>query len=201
MRLFVGLELSAEIKKSLEFARGGVEGARWQRDDQLHLTLGFIGEVPMSSVREIERVLADIHFDPFELQLTGVDMFGSVQQPKTLWAGVADEKSLKYLHEKILNALERVGIEGDRRRFKPHVTLARFNRGVEARISDWLGINGTLKTPVQTVEYFSLFSSAPTSEGPSYIVEARFGDGAAETSDEGSGFVPVFSGGLAADVN
>jgi len=179
IRLFVALELSSEIIEALGYARGGVEGARWQNDEQLHLTLAFIGEVPRSTVRRVEEALASIEFDPFDLTLEGVNMFGTPRQPKTLWAGVADTAPLHHLHEKVLNALERVGIETDRRRYKPHVTLARFSRGATARIADWLAANSVLNTPTQHVAYFSLFSSQLVSEGASYTVEARFGEGAA----------------------
>jgi len=176
IRLFVALELSPEIIEALGYARGGVEGARWQKDEQLHLTLAFIGEVPRSTLRRVEEALADIEFEPFDLTLAGVNMFGTPRQPKTLWAGVAEEAPLRHLHEKILNALERVGIETDRRRYKPHVTLARFSRGATARIADWLVANSVLNTPTQQVGYFSLFSSQLVSEGASYMVEARFGE-------------------------
>ena len=178
VRLFVGLELSPEMKDALDFVRGGVEGAHWQGDDQLHLTLAFIGDVPLNVMRQIEDELSKTDFEPFDLTLAGVDMFGNIRQPKNLWAGVVDETPLQNLHEKILTALERIDVETDRRRYKPHVTLARFPRNIQARISDWLTANSILKTPAQRIDHFSLFSSQRSSEGPSYLVEARFGDGA-----------------------
>lgn len=178
IRLFVGLELSPEIIEALGHARGGVEGARWQKDEQFHITLAFIGDVPGSTLHLIENALAQIEFDPFELEFSGVDMFGTPRQPKSLWAGIRDEAPLRHLHDKILNALERIGVETDRRRYKPHATLARFSRGATARIADWLTVNSILKTPTQRVGYFSLFSSQLNSDGASYVVEARFGEGA-----------------------
>lgn len=183
IRLFVGLELSPEQKEALTLARSGVEGARWQSDDQLHLTLAFIGEVPTGTVRQIEGALSAIELSSFDLSLEGIDMFGTTYQPKTLWAGVSDEAPLHHLHEKILNALERIDIETDRRRYKPHVTLARFPRGIQTDIEAWVTSNGTLKTPTQKVGYFSLFSSQRSSEGPSYLVESRFGEGVPQDAD------------------
>jgi 2'-5' RNA ligase len=174
VRLFVGLELPDPIKQSLVLARGGVEGARWQTDDRLHLTLAFIGEVSHRTMRDIEGALSSVTFTPFELVLSGVDMFGDTRHPKTLWAGVQDEAPLRHLHEKVLNALERVDVATDRRRFKPHVTLARFQRGTHARIADWLSVNGTLRSPAHTVDHFTLFSSARTADGPFYAPEAQF---------------------------
>jgi len=175
IRLFVGLELSPSQRESLTCACGGVEGARWQRDDQLHLTLAFIGEVSPKAMREIEGELSRITFEPFNLTFTDVGMFGKFDMPKTLWAGVEDKAPLIHLHEKVLTAIERTGIEMDHRRYKPHVTLARFKRGAYARIATWLSNNGALRSPTETVQYFTLFSSHLTSEGPIYQVAARFG--------------------------
>lgn len=174
VRLFVGLELPDPIKQSLVLARGGVEGARWQTDERLHLTLAFIGEVPKRTMREIEGALSTVTFTPFDLALTGVDMFGDTRHPKTLWAGVEDEAPLHHLHEKILNTLERMDVETDRRRYKPHVTLARFKKGTKARIADWLTVNSTLRSPACKVEHFTLFSSERTGDGPYYTPEAHF---------------------------
>ncbi len=176
VRLFVGLELSQDIKSALNFARSGVEGARWQTDDQLHITLAFLGEIDPGMVSHVENALSRITFEPFDLRLAGVNMFGTQQHPKTLWAGVEIEENLRLLHNKIRRALACIDIETDNRRYKPHVTLARFSRGAEAHITNWLSDNSLLKTPLQKVGYFSLFSSHLTAEGPQYLVEARFGE-------------------------
>jgi len=44
-RLFVAIRPPAAIRAILLGAMGGISGARWQSEDQLHLTLRFIGEV------------------------------------------------------------------------------------------------------------------------------------------------------------
>lgn len=175
MRLFVGLEIPENLRNALIDVRGGVEGAHWQRDDQLHLTLSFIGDASRRTMREIEGELSRIVVTPFELELRGVGLFGKPKQPKTLWAGVGDKAPLVHLHEKICHALESVGVEVERRKYKPHVTLARFRRGAQARIGDWLTENENLRTPSVTVEHFTLFSSQLTHEGSFYMVESRFG--------------------------
>ena len=88
VRLFVGLELDPQLIGDIADARGGVESAHWQRDNQLHLTLAFIGDASRKAKREIEDALARIRFEPFEMTLSGVGMFGKPKQPKVLWAGV-----------------------------------------------------------------------------------------------------------------
>ena len=173
-RLFVGLDIHEPLAADLAEARGGVESAHWQRDNQLHLTLAFIGDTPRKVTREIEDALAGIRFDPFEVSLEGVGMFGKPRYPKILWAGVADKTPFQHLHEKIAAALGRIDVEIDRRKYKPHVTLARFRRGAEARVGDWLTSNQNLKTTAMTVDRFVLFSSERTSEGSFFRHEAEF---------------------------
>ena len=185
VRLFVGLELDPQLIGELANARGGVESAHWQRDNQLHLTLAFIGDASRKTKREIEDALARIRFEAFEMSLSGVGMFGKPKQPKVLWAGVANKYPLVHLHEKIAAALDQVDVEIDRRKFKPHVTLARFRRGASARIGDWLTENERLSTSAMLVDRFTLFSSERTSEGSFYRHEAEFhADGLDMFSDE-----------------
>lgn len=173
-RLFVGLDIHESLIEDLAEARGSVENAHWQRDNQLHLTLAFIGDASRKMTREIEDALAAIRFDPFELSLNGVGMFGKPKLPKLLWAGVTDKAPLQHLHDKIASALGRIDVEIDRRKYKPHVTLARFRRGAEARVGDWLTCNERLSTRSMTVENFVLFSSERTSDGSFYRAESEF---------------------------
>lgn len=193
VRLFVGLEIPDQIARDLDVARGGVEGAHWQRDPQLHLTLAFIGETPRKTKHEIEDALARIRFEPFDLTLTGVGLFGKPKQPKTLWAGVEDKHPLQHLHEKVTSALDRIDVETERRKFKPHVTLARFRRGAQARVGDWLTDNERLRTTPVTVDRFVLFSSERTSEGSFYRAEAEFHAHGHDVSGEDTGETLAFA--------
>src|SRR3546814_10503522 len=59
-RLFVAIRPPAAIRKALLSIMGGVEGARWQSDDQLHLTLRFIGEVDRHRADDIAAALATV---------------------------------------------------------------------------------------------------------------------------------------------
>lgn len=178
LRLFVGLEIPVELVRHLDDVRGGVEGARWQRDDQLHLTLAFIGEVPNKQLVEIVDTLSQIRFEPFDIALKGVGLFGKPGKPKALWAGIAEKNPVAHLHEKVTHALMQIGLEMETRKFTPHITLARFRRGAHARVGDWLSGNECLASDSMKVSYFTLFSSELTSESAYYTVEARFGGGA-----------------------
>ena len=194
VRLFVGLDIPDQIIYDLAPARGGVEGAHWQRDNQLHMTLAFIGDVSGKTGREIEDALARIRFTPFQLSLNGVGLFGKPKHPKALWAGVEDRKPLLHLHEKIVSALDRIDVETERRKFKPHVTLARFRRGAQARVGDWLTNNEILHTAKAEISNFVLFSSERTSEGSYYRHEAIFSAIGADVFNEAD--LPEYSGNM-----
>lgn len=174
-RVFIGLELPNHMKTSLQPCRSGVEGAHWQRDDQLHLTLAFVGEVRTPELAEIASQLSQMVITPFDLRLFGVGFFGKPGQPRALWAGVEDARPLTLLHEKIAHSLTRLGLSVDTRRFVPHVTLARFRRGSQARIGAWLSENERLASSVCTIDHITLFSSHRTDEGSYYRAEESFG--------------------------
>jgi len=193
MRLFVGLELSPTVQNRLQLMHGGIEDARWTGEGQHHLTLAFIGEVPGNTMREIESALAGIHFTPFDMELKGVGMFGTAKRQQILWASVADETPVGHLRDKVAAVLDHIDVETDRRRYKPHVTLARFKRGIQVQLKDWLAANSLFATAPERVEHFSLFSSQLSKDGAHYRVEARFAasSGAAECLAEDSMFEPV----------
>ncbi|MGF1606074.1 MAG: RNA 2',3'-cyclic phosphodiesterase [Rhodothalassiaceae bacterium] len=169
-RLFVGLELPDRIKGHLIALMGGLEGVRWQTEDQLHLTLRFIGEVDRAKAEDIRSALGLVSGEPFDVKLEGVGYFGPDRSPRLLWAGVADPAPLKHLHEKLDQALTRVGIAPESRKFKPHVTLARFRRpaAATARLPLFLERSACLSLPAFTVTRFVLFESHLLGEGACY---------------------------------
>ncbi len=174
-RLFVGLEIPSTLWPALDAARGGVEEARWQRDDQLHLTLSFIGMTSRKVMRDIEGELASISFSPFALRLRGTGQFGKDGQVRALWVGVEDPEPVSLLHEKIQHRLAGLGLMLDQRRFIPHVTLARFPRRARPAVDAWFAANENLRSHEEWITNFTLFSSHKTDEGRYYRREASFG--------------------------
>ena len=67
-RLFIGLRPPREVRAALLGAAGGVEGARWQDDGQLHLTLRFVGDVPAPEGDDLAAELGRVRATPFPLQ-------------------------------------------------------------------------------------------------------------------------------------
>src|ERR1700742_2502474 len=100
MRLFVALALPEAVAQSLMLIQGGVPGARWQRRDQLHLTLRFIGEVDGRDAAMLDDALSAIQVPAFDLQLHAVGQFGG-KQIHSLWTGVRKNAALEHLQRKV----------------------------------------------------------------------------------------------------
>lgn len=126
IRLFVAAVPPPDVRDRLLDLMGGVAGARWQRDDQLHLTLRFIGEVDRNTARDIAAALAGLRHPPVEVTLAGFGAFASRGRPNALWVGVQPLDAVAALHRKVEQALVRAGIPPESRSFHPHITLARL---------------------------------------------------------------------------
>jgi 2'-5' RNA ligase len=166
-RLFVAIRPPEPIRQRLIGAMGGVSGARWQSDEQLHLTLRFIGEVDRHLAQDILAALGAIHHPRFEIALNGIHAFDRGGEPVTLWAGLSPHEPLKALHKKVDQACLRVGVAPDRRAYLPHITLARLKRG-STRMNGLVEQAGGLASPPFSVDRFSLYESQLTPEGPVY---------------------------------
>jgi 2'-5' RNA ligase len=172
-RLFVAIRPPLDIRERLLAAMGGVAGARWQDEAQLHLTLRFIGEVDRHAARDVDAALSAIHYPRFEIALAGIGTFDRRGEPAALWAGVAPHEPLKILHKKVDQGLARAGLEPERRSFAPHITLARLSRG-GGPVLGFLAAAGGLASRPFAVDEFSLFESRLTPEGAVYTRLARY---------------------------
>jgi len=172
-RLFVGLRPPAPVRRQLLALMGGVPGARWQSDAQLHVTLRFIGEVERPLAEDIAVALSNLHAAPLEAALHGVGQFDSRGRPNAVWAGLRPHAPLAELHKKIDQTLVRCGLAPERRAYLPHITLARMNVG--AGVADrFLETHAGLASPPFTLDHFLLFESHLGSEGASYEAVERY---------------------------
>jgi 2'-5' RNA ligase len=172
-RLFVAIRPPAAVRRLLLGAMGGISGARWQSEDQLHLTLRFIGEVDPHRADDIHAALGAVHQASFEIALSGIGAFERRGQAETVWAGVAPHEPLKSLHKKIDAALARVGVAPDERAYLPHITLARLRRG-SGHVGNLLEQSGALASPPFPVADFALYESTLTPEGAVYSIVERY---------------------------
>jgi len=173
-RLFVAIDLPADVKEQLRPLCGGLPGARWVDGEQLHLTLRFIGEVDGGVRREIEGGLAEVQAAAFPLALQGVGHFPPRGQPRVVWVGVEKSHPLIHLHGRVERALAEAGVDRDGRKFSPHITLARLTATPATRVGRYLEEFGLFRTQPFPVDEFTLYSSTLTRHGAVHTPEATY---------------------------
>ena len=174
MRLFVALDLPYDVRQRLAGLAVRLQGARWVTPENYHITLRFIGEMPGHKAEEIDLALAALRGKAFSLTMAGVATFEKQGRVNTLWAGVERNQALDHLQGKIDNALQRAGVPTERRRFAPHVTLARLDNPVGEKLAGWVQAHNLFRSEPVAVEHFTLFSSRLGKEQSVYTAEVEY---------------------------
>lgn len=177
MRLFVGLALPDDVSRRLRSLETSLPGARWVPEENLHLTLSFIGEVSRRDAADIDLALDSIRAQCFELQLSGVDWFGQKGyggEGRLLFVDVVKNPELIQLHERVTSALTRIGFAPEKRKYRPHVTIARLRDIRFDRLANYCQQKNLFSTGPFEVCEFSLFSSVLTRDGSHYSIEASY---------------------------
>lgn len=172
-RLFVALRPPQDIRQYLRQIMSGVAGVYWQEDDQLHITLRFIGEVNYHQAQDIAAALGGLHAPMPEIRLSGVGQFEKQGRTQALWAGIAPAEPLRALHQKINMLLSSVGIAPETRAFLPHITLARMSRHAGPP-HGFLTANNHLSSAYFRCEHAILYESEMTRSGSAYLPVARY---------------------------
>jgi RNA 2',3'-cyclic 3'-phosphodiesterase len=175
MRLFVAIDLPWELRQRLAMLSGaGIPGAKWVPAENYHITLRFIGETPGYRAEEIDHALAALKARGFDLTLAGVGTFAKSGRSTSLWVGVQRNERLDHLQSKIETALQRIGLEPERRRFAPHVSLARLDNAAEGKLAAFVQANNLFRATPVTVAHFTLFSSLLGKEQSVYTPEVEY---------------------------
>ena len=171
-RLFFGLELPDPIRDQISWMQGGLERARFTAPENLHLTLLFLGECDAPTTRALEDELGQLQVEPFSLQLKSVGVFPPRGVPRSVHLGLEDSAALLELHKRLRRLARRAGAAVDRRKFIPHVTLARLKKTPERQVGAFLARHGLYRSDPFEVERICLYSSILSPKGSRYTIEA-----------------------------
>ena len=174
IRLFVGIELPGELRRRMVMIQTGIERAKWVSEENIHLTLRFIGEVPDGIARDAAEALATVDAPSFPLTIAGAGHFESGRRVRALWLGIEPSEALTGLRGRVESALVRAGLEPEHRKYKPHITIARLNKASPGLARDWLAANTMFRAVPFTVDRFTLFSSHLSREKAIYVAESDF---------------------------
>jgi len=170
-RLFAGIAIPGDLSEQLSHLSSGLPDVRWVAPENMHITLKFLGEVDTGTAEDIDDALAAIDAPAFELRLTGVGCFQSRNKVRSVWAGVETGPAILHVQSKVEQSLSRIVGNGERRKFTPHVTLARSRRLTTEAVRPYL-------------EQYGGFPSDPFHVGEITLFRSRLGHG-------GSHYEPV----------
>ena len=162
-RLFTAIDLPDTVSGKILKVCGSINGVRWTRPEQLHLTLSFIGDTEVEKVPQLSEALGRLQFTAFDLTTSGTGFLRS----GVFYIKLEESTILSALKEQIDSVLNKVlEYEPDARGFLPHITLARFKKRFSGARQKLLGQEFELIFPESfRVEKFVLYSSKLSSKG------------------------------------
>lgn len=175
MRLFVALDVSAEIREQLVTfmakSKQGAPGIRFVRPEGLHITLKFLGRTPACEIDEITSALDRICHPVFRLSVAETGFFPDRKRPRIFWAGIKDAGgSAVRLAANIGHACTLVGFAPEANSWRPHITLARLGR----KSSSFTATSQSPSFGMMMVTEFHLYESTLHPQGSIYRKIASF---------------------------
>jgi 2'-5' RNA ligase len=132
MRLFVGIDIPDPVLEQagrLLQRLKPLAPLRWSKPENLHITTRFIGEWDQARLEELKSTLCLVRHAPFPIRVRGLGWFPNPHSPRIFWIGADGGEPLASLASATSQAVETLGIEPENRSFRPHLTLARIDRG------------------------------------------------------------------------
>ena len=176
VRSFIALSIPEEARNQLgdlaaKMSYQDKSGAlRWVDQENYHLTLGFLGD---QSIQDLENLAESLDQSLIQTEFTSpITMISPFPEtkPKLMAAMVSKNEQMKAVHRQVISAVNAVGMMMDKRKFIPHITLARYRHSRNE-------FTGGVPTNIQSDLYFDevvLYESTLTSVGAEYEAIYRF---------------------------
>jgi 2'-5' RNA ligase len=179
MRLFLGAVPDAATRAALAASIRGVRHSlgdldsafRWTPEDNLHVTLHFLGELAGADIERLGRALdAPLGRPPFEAETGAIGWFPPRRPPSAVFIGMTrGAAELVDLHARLAAALRRGGFETERRPFVPHITIARLRDRERRRVRSPDPLVATALSPARwRVKDVTLLASDLSGGAPRY---------------------------------
>ena len=180
VRSFIAIELPDELKRGLTQLQARLKldkqpGVKWVEPYSIHLTLKFLGSVPIDRIGDITGAIEEAAqgIPPFHLEVGNLGVFPNLRRVQVAWVGISGQlDKLGQLQQGIESNLARLGFAPESRPFTPHLTLARLRQQVSQEERQRFGqlIVGTKFEVVYAIEVdaISLMRSQLTREGAIY---------------------------------
>lgn len=180
VRCFVGIGLEPKAREWLHGVKArivtespGWTDEKWVRDENLHVTVRFLGDVGSGELdalcSALRRRLALL--EPYELSVRGVEPCPAPRRARMLWVALSDPgDGFVSTVDAVDSACEGFSLELDGKPQRPHITLCRARRRRPMSPNALVQVNRVVTTscPIVSVRSVSLFASRLTACGPEY---------------------------------
>ena len=172
-RLFVAIRPPEHIRDLLIDAMYDSPEFRWQDEEQLHLTLRFVGEVERPVADDLAGALGGVRAGRFVARVNGVGRFEQ-RSGGALWAGVEPKEPVAALAAKVERVCQSAGLAPERRAYHPHITLARWKGRRTRELDSFLQRKRGLVSDPWDIDRFILFESRLSRHGAHYEEVASY---------------------------
>jgi 2'-5' RNA ligase len=180
MRSFIAIPLPEEIKDFLnrvqEILKTTQADVKWVKPANIHLTLKFLGEINNQQAEEIKKIIRQVCKDKasFQAILLSLGAFPRIDQPRVIWAGIAEgNEKIKQIVQELNQEIDQLlGLPGEKKPFTSHITLGRTRSGLKreklaAKLKEFQ--NQIDEGPKKfKIDRIVLFKSTLTPQGPIY---------------------------------
>ncbi|RPF55300.1 RNA 2',3'-cyclic phosphodiesterase [Aquisalibacillus elongatus] len=126
---FIGIDVPDEYKEFLskwqESLEPFVDYRKWVNMDDFHVTFRFLGGLANQELAQLKNKLTNLVGKPFQVEVKGIDFFGKEDQPRVMYAEVERNEAIFDLKQSVDDLLLDLGIEPEKRPYRPHITLAK----------------------------------------------------------------------------
>ena len=156
IRTFIAIELPVEVKQVVRQIQNqlgdSIEGIKWVKHENIHLTIKFLGNVEENRINDIEAAMNNAVNDSsvMSLKTAQLGIFPNERRPRILWLGIeGDVREFIRMSENCESELAKLGYERNTRENKPHITVGRIRSSKKQE-----GLVNILKDiPIDSIEF------------------------------------------------
>ena len=128
MRLFVAVNFNETVKKQIvqvqDMLREHSVKGNFTLQENIHLTLVFLGELPENKIDSIKKIISGVEFEPFQITFSHTGSFER-DDGRLFWLGIEQCDELLNIQKKLVALLLESKFKIENRKFVPHLTLSR----------------------------------------------------------------------------
>ncbi len=185
IRAFIAIELSDDVRQAINAVILQYQGlipfgwVKWVATKNLHLTLKFLGDTPITLVPSIQEQIDKLSATTSGFQFTAAaaGMFPTARKPRVIWIGLDNKQTLTGLSKGLDDALASLKIAREEKPFSPHLTIGRVYQGLSdeqlLKLGEIILRNQPGEIGEVLVDYISLVKSDLLQTGPVYTVLHR----------------------------